>query len=130
MPASHLIHPSLAYAHVTLEGHVTLPQILTDYMAYTTDKDFRTGQAMFIDASKVTKYGVTFRGLLAILKHQIGVLDPFGPSILTSIYAPSDLMFEKAKEHQRLTSGSGINCVGVFRRETDAWAFLGLEEDA
>ncbi|MCH2165738.1 MAG: hypothetical protein MK098_13965 [Marinovum sp.] len=126
MPASHQIFHDLNLVFVTFEGCVTLPEILTDYMAYCASPDWHKGQSVFIDTSRVTNFRVTFQGFVSIVKHLVGALDPFDPTILTAIYAPSDLMFAKGKMHQRLTSTSETNCVGVFRENADAFAFLGL----
>ena len=129
MPATHKIYAEQNLVYVTFSGSLTLPEILTDYMAYYANKDWRHGQSVFVDTSTVTEFKVTFQGLVAILKHLIGVLDPFEATILTAIYAPSDMMYAKGKLHQRLTSNSGANCVGVFRDKADAWAFLDIPSD-
>lgn len=128
MPSSHVIYPDRNLVIVTLSGRVTLAEVLTDAMVYAADPRFHKGQNTFIDASQATDYRITFQGLIALVKFLLGPLDPFDATTLTSIYAPSDKLFDKAKQYQRLTSSSGTQCIGVFREKAAAWAFLGIEE--
>jgi len=130
MPARFDIYPEQGLAVATLSGRLTVPEIIRNNMAYDNHCDKRPGQVLLIDASHVTEFRVTFRGLLAIAKYYLALLDPYDPTVMTAFYAPNDLMFDKALLYQRFVSSSEANCVGVFRTLPECWAFLKVPEES
>ena len=130
MPAQHKIHTDLNLVYVTFSGRLTLSEIVVDNLAYDANPDMRFGQNVFIDASGVTDFRINFAGILALFKAFVAPFDRHEATFMTAIHAPSDLMFGKAKQFQRLTSGSSTNCVGVFRDREAAWSFLETSDPA
>lgn len=130
MPAQHKIFLEQHLVVVTFSGRLTLSDIVVDNMAYDANPDMRPGQRVFIDTSQVTSFKVNFAGILALFKAFVTPLDGNDVTVMTAIYAPSDLMFGKAKQFQRLTSGTSANCVGVFRDRDAAWMFLDMHDPA
>ncbi len=115
---------------VTFSGRLTLSEIVLDNLAYDANPDMRVGQSVFIDTSKVTEFKINFASILALFKAFVTPIDSCDTTVMTAIYAPSDLMFGKATQFQRLTSGSSANCVGVFRDRSAAWSFLNIHDPA
>ncbi|MCH2165736.1 MAG: hypothetical protein MK098_13955 [Marinovum sp.] len=127
MPATYDIYPEHNLAIATLSGHLTVPEIVRNNMLYEADPCKSKGQATLINTAEVSDFRVSFGGLLAVAKYYLSLRDPFDPTILTAIHAPSDLMFGKASLYQRFVSNSEANCVGVFRTQPDCWRFLGID---
>jgi len=130
MPAQHTIYLDQQLVIVTFSGVLTLSEIVVDNLAYDANPDMRTGQSVFIDTSQVTEFKVNFAGILALFKAFVTPMDGCDTTVMTAVYAPSDLMFGKARQFQRLTSGTPANCVGVFRDRDAAWSFLNMHDPA
>jgi len=130
MPTRHTIFPDRNLVVVTCSGRLTLNEIVVDNLAYYADPDMRFDQNVFIDMSRVTEFPITFSGLLALFKAFVLPIDQHAATRMTAIYAPSDLVFHRGQQFQRLASSSSKACVGVFRDPEPAWTFVGLTDPA
>ena len=130
MPAKHTIYLDQNLVMVTFWGGLTLAEIVVDNLAYDSNPDMRPGQRVFIDTSQVTEFRINFAGILQLFRAFVKPMDSYEATVMTAIYAPTDLMNAKALQFQRLTSGSEANCVGVFRERGSAWSFLDMTDPA
>lgn len=129
MPAHHKIYTDLNLIVATFEGRLTVSEIIADNIAYACSPERSSDQVALVDTSGITEFSVGFQGILELGKTLLGLMDPFEPTVMTAIYAPDPSIFAKAQIYQRITSGSDINCVGVFRSPEDAWQFLQIAPD-
>ncbi|MCH2165737.1 MAG: hypothetical protein MK098_13960 [Marinovum sp.] len=130
MPASYTLHPSHNLVHVRYVGTVTTDESAESFMSYIMSGQARPGHLIFIDFSECVELRMDFSDMVTLVAEKLGLLDPYEATMVTSIWAQDQAIYDMCMEYQRLTSGSEKQMVAVFHDRHKALSFLQISPEA